>query len=210
MRGKQRGEVGEGRLDVAGGGVVMAFDDDERVDRGHAGGALGALAPAPASSAHDVVAVDEDHLARVGGNAAGRSKVGEQLSTGGETDSDGAGDVGQVEHGDRNGVADRDEVPMSTRVLMVGMSPCLASRRSSASAALRCWVGLAPNRAKARRHATIEGSSAIAIMCSLSEAACCAARYSSSSSGDLARLASLVAWMTPARIVGYRLATASS
>jgi hypothetical protein len=37
--------------------------------------------------------------------------------------------------------------PMSTSVLMVGMSPCLASLRSSASAALRYCVGLAPNGA---------------------------------------------------------------
>src|SRR6266498_161194 len=57
----------------------MTLDDDERVGRGRAGGALGALAPAPAPSAHDVVAVHEDDLARVGEDAAGRSQVGEEL-----------------------------------------------------------------------------------------------------------------------------------
>src|SRR6266511_1004019 len=85
----------------------MTLDDDERVGRG---GALGALAPAPAPSAHDVVAVHEDDLARVGEDAAGRSQVGEELVASGETNSDAAIDIGQVKHGNGQGVADRDEI----------------------------------------------------------------------------------------------------
>ena len=91
---------------------------------------------------------------------------------------------------------------MSTRVLMVGMSPCLASLRSSASAALRYRVGLAPNPVKTRRHAAIEGRSAISVAFSFSEADRCSALYSSRSSGGLGPLISPVAWMTPARTVG--------
>src|SRR6266545_747676 len=88
----------------------MTLDDDERVGRGRAGGALGALAPAPAPSAHDVVAVHEDDLARVGEDAAGRSQVGEELVASGETNSDAAIDIGLVKHGNGQGVADRDEI----------------------------------------------------------------------------------------------------
>jgi hypothetical protein len=51
-------------------------------------------------------------------------------------------------------------LPRSTSVLIDGMSPCLASRRSSDSAALRYWVGFAPNAANARRQAAIDGSPA--------------------------------------------------
>ena len=110
MRGKKRGEIGECRFDVLAGVVVVAFDNDERVDRGCAGGALGALAPAPASGAHDIVAVDEDDFAGVRVDTGGRSEVCEELRAGGETNGGGAGDVGPVEHGDGHGVADRDEV----------------------------------------------------------------------------------------------------
>src|SRR3712207_348873 len=110
MRGEQRGEIGESRLNILAGGVVVTFDDDERTSRSRAGGALGALAPAPAPGAHDTFAVDEDDLAGVWVDALGRSEVGEGLGTGGETDGGGAGDVGPVEHGDGHGVADRDEV----------------------------------------------------------------------------------------------------
>jgi len=38
------------------------------------------------------------------------------------------------------------------------MSPCLARRRSNASAALRYCVGFAPNPENALRHAAIDGS----------------------------------------------------
>jgi hypothetical protein len=65
---------------------------------------------------------------------------------------------------------------MSTSVPIVGMSPCLPSLRRSASAALRYWVGLAPNLVKTRRQAAIEGMSAIAVPFNLSDAARCSAR----------------------------------
>ena len=101
-------------------------------------------------------------------------------------------------------------LPMSTMALTVGMSPRWESLRSSASAVLRHRVGLVPNSLKTRRHAATWGRSAIAVASSLSEAACCYARYSSGSSGGLGPLESPVAWITPARIVGYRSVIASS
>ena len=88
MRGEQRGEIDERRFGVLAGVVVETFDDDERLDRGRAGGALGALAPAPASGGHDVVLVHEDDFAGVWVDALGGSEVCEGLGAGGEADGD--------------------------------------------------------------------------------------------------------------------------
>jgi hypothetical protein len=86
---------------------VVALDDDERLYRGRAGGAL---APAPASGAHDASAVDEDDFAGVRMDDIGRSEICEGLCAGGKTDGGEAGDVGTVEYGDGRGIANRDEV----------------------------------------------------------------------------------------------------
>ena len=50
------------------------------------------------------------------------------------------------------------------------MTSAAAVSCSSASAALRCWVGFAPNAVKARRQAAIEGRSAIGVDATLVEA----------------------------------------
>ncbi len=74
-------------------------------------------------------------------DGADRSEVGERFDAGGETNGDGADAIGEVEHDDGHGVADRDEVADVDEVLTVGILPCLAGLCSSASAALWCWVG---------------------------------------------------------------------
>jgi hypothetical protein len=61
---------------------VVAFDDEERVEGGRARGTLAARSPAPASRHHDLVALDEDDLARLRVEAVARSEVGEQLGAG--------------------------------------------------------------------------------------------------------------------------------
>ncbi len=67
-------------------------------------------------------------------------------------------------------------------------------------------VGAEPGAGAAAR--CDRGRSAIAVAFSLSEAARRSVRYSSVSCGGLGPLADPIAWITPARIVGDRWATA--
>ncbi len=89
---------------------MVAFDGYKRICRGCAGGATGTLPPAPAPGAHDTCIVHEDDFAGVRMNTVVGFKICEKFVAGGETDGGGAGNVGLVEHGDRHGVTDRDEV----------------------------------------------------------------------------------------------------
>jgi hypothetical protein len=100
--------------------------------------------------------------------------------------------------------------PMSTRVLIAGMSPLLSRRRSSASIADRYWVGFTPKALKARRHADTDGVSEIGVAASRSRASACSARYFSASSPGLGPLLSPEAEMTPALIEGNRSLMAGS
>ena len=54
--------------------------------------------------------IDKDDFAGVRVNTVGRSKIGEKLLAGCETDGGGAGDGCLVENGDGHRIADRDEV----------------------------------------------------------------------------------------------------
>jgi hypothetical protein len=92
-------------------------------------------------------------------------------------------------------------LPMSTRGLIAGTSPCFERRRSSDSIADRCWVGFTPNRENARRQAATDGIPAIAILPSRSMVTDCWERYSSSSAAGLPGAMSTTR-MAAARIVG--------
>ena len=116
----------------------------------------------------------------------------------------GTGDVGPVENGDGHGVAERDEVAdvhygVDGRDVAALGEPT-EQRLGGVEAPGRSGAKLAEDAAPRGDL----GRSAIAVSSSLSEAARCSARYSSGSSGGLGPLESPVAWITPARIVGYR------
>ncbi len=91
--------------------VVLALDRDEGSDRVGAGWALRALAPAPAAGTHDVVLVYEDDFTRFGVSHLGGAEIGELLGTVGEPNGRGASLSCLIEHGDGQGIADRNQVP---------------------------------------------------------------------------------------------------